>query len=183
MAKLSPRLDGAALHLPDHELRGLKGVWIGSASWEGAWHVSHTQLASVARDSVESSGGTVADIFFSYAREDSHTAEALANELSSRGWTVWWIGPFSLEQPNREEIARQGALHPALSCCGPRIPSSPHLSWTKRTKEGTAEFLFRQYSGGVSPPFGFRQDQDADPSATGLESMTPRNCRSCAGGF
>jgi TolB-like protein len=32
----------------------------------------------------------VADVFISYAREDAQAAQALADVLSARGWTVWW---------------------------------------------------------------------------------------------
>jgi hypothetical protein len=32
----------------------------------------------------------MADIFLSYAREDRERASALASELESRGWSVWW---------------------------------------------------------------------------------------------
>jgi hypothetical protein len=33
---------------------------------------------------------TGADVFISYARENRSQADALARELSGRGWTVWW---------------------------------------------------------------------------------------------
>lgn len=33
---------------------------------------------------------TGADVFISYARENRSQADALARELSRRGWTVWW---------------------------------------------------------------------------------------------
>lgn len=35
-------------------------------------------------------GWKVADVFFSYAREDSARARAIAEMLTRCGWTAWW---------------------------------------------------------------------------------------------
>ena len=35
-------------------------------------------------------GGTMSDIFISYAREDRPRVERLAAALEQHGWVVWW---------------------------------------------------------------------------------------------
>ena len=62
----------------------------------------------------EGEGGTVGDIFISYAREDAVRAQALADAFVSLGWSVWWDDSIRVGAPFDQVIDQQLDLAPCV---------------------------------------------------------------------
>lgn len=113
----------------------------------------------------------MADVFLSYAREDRTRAADVAAALTRRGWTVWWDRQLLPGDTFEQAIARQLA---DARCVVVLWSSTSVTSDWVRDEAGearNARKLVPALIDEVSPPFGFRQYQNANLAAwTGNDS-------------
>ncbi len=104
----------------------------------------------------------MADIFLSYVREDRDRAADLADALSGLGWTVWWDRRIVPGRSYEDVIAEQLATARCVIVLWSRL--SVKSDWV-RDEAGDAKgrgTLVPTLIDDVTPPFGFRQYQNAN---------------------
>jgi len=104
----------------------------------------------------------MADIFLSYAREDSEIAKRLSERLESIGWSVWWDREIPAGQTWRDVIEQSLATMGCMVVLWSK--ESIHSDWVKEeAEEGQAQRkLVPALIDNVKPPMGFRAIQAAD---------------------
>jgi len=104
----------------------------------------------------------MADIFLSYAREDSELAKRLSERLESLGWSVWWDREIPAGQTWRDVIEQSLATMGCMVVLWSK--QSIHSDWVKEeAEEGQAQRkLVPALIDNVKPPMGFRAIQAAD---------------------
>lgn len=104
----------------------------------------------------------MADLFFSYAREDAHRVQQLAEALADRGWSVWWdrsITPGStFDEVIEDELDKARCVVVLWS------HASISSTWVKEEAEEGLQrgILTPVLVEDVRPPLGFRRVQAAD---------------------
>jgi hypothetical protein len=99
----------------------------------------------------------MADIFLSYAREDTKKAEMLANALESQGWTIFWDRTSLLAGQDFEAVIEQ-AIKQAGCMIVAWSEASKQSDWVRgeagigRERNILVPILFEQ----VEPPIAFR---------------------------
>ena len=107
----------------------------------------------------------MADVFISYSREDREWVEALANQLQSEGYTVWWDWDLLVGKRYRETIDNE-----LKSCKATIVVWSQHSVQSDFVRDEAEEAQQRNVlvpilKESVRPPAGFRQIQTADLSS------------------
>jgi hypothetical protein len=104
---------------------------------------------------------SIPDIFLSYARENTEQAEALADALSQRGWSVWWDRSI-IPGANFDQVIKE-ALDASKCIIALWSESSVESDWVKdeagvgRDRDVLIPVLIED----VEIPLGFRQIQAA----------------------
>ena len=114
-----------------------------------------------------------ADIFLSYVREDRDRAANLADALSGLGWTVWWDRRIVPGRSYEDVIAEQLATARCVIVLWSRL--SVKSDWV-RDEAGEAKgrgTLVPTLIDDVTPPFGFRQYQNANLTRWHRETADP----------
>ena len=104
----------------------------------------------------------MADIFLSYARENSEIAERLSERLENRGWSVWWDREIPAGQTWRDMIEQSLASMRCMVVLWSK--ESIDSDWVKEeAEEGKAQRkLVPALIDEVKPPMGFRAIQTAN---------------------
>lgn len=120
----------------------------------------------------------MADLFISYASEDRQRAQAVANLLADRGWTVWWDRKILAGQAYDQVIEYE--LESARCVIVLWSASSVASEWVKSEAAVAAErgVLVPALIENVKPPLEFRRKQIADligwtgdPAHPGLQAL------------
>ena len=132
---------------------------------------------------VSPAGGSMADIFISYAREDRTRVQPLAAALSAHGWTVWWDRQIQAGKSFDQVIAE--ALAGARCVLAVWSRHSVTSDWVREeADEGRRRgILIPLVIDDVRPPLGFGRiqtielkqwdgDQSSDAFRTLLSDIT-----------
>ena len=104
----------------------------------------------------------MADIFISYAREDSATAERLAHALEEHGWSVFWDRRIPAGRNFDTFILEQIRAAACMVVLWSRAPCESEWVF-EEAKEGRQRgILVPARIDNVDPPFGFSRIQCAD---------------------
>jgi len=107
----------------------------------------------------------MADIFISYASEDSETAEMLAKALMSVGWQVWWDREnLAAGSDFEKDIGDALAEARCVIVLWSRSSVVSHWVRDEATEAQERETLVPIRIGDVHPPFGFRSIQTGNLS-------------------
>jgi TIR domain len=104
----------------------------------------------------------MADIFISYAREDTETATRLAIELEARGWSVFWDRRIPAGQRFAEFISEQLAGAGCVIALWSRAANASDWVQEEAEEARKRSVLVPAFIERVDPPWGFRRIQAAD---------------------
>lgn len=122
----------------------------------------------------------MADIFISYAREDTARVERLAGALEGAGYSVWWDRQVHSGVSFAREIERE--LHAARAVIVGWSAQANESDWVKDEAAHARDHgkLFPICFDAVEAPLGFRQLQRIDFCVVGRKERFSRIHRSSA---
>ena len=104
----------------------------------------------------------MADIFISYAREDTEAATRLAMELEARGWSIFWDRRIPAGQRFAEFISAQLADARCVIALWSRAANASDWVQEEAEEARKRSVLVPAFIERVDPPWGFRRIQSAD---------------------
>jgi hypothetical protein len=104
----------------------------------------------------------MADIFISYAREDTEAATRLASELEARGWSVFWDHRIPAGRRFAEFLSEQLAGARCVIALWSRAANASDWVQEEAEEARKRSVLVPAFIERVDPPWGFRRIQAAD---------------------
>lgn len=104
----------------------------------------------------------MADIFISYAREDTEAARRLAGQLETHGWSVFWDRRIPAGQRFAEFISEQLGTARCVITLWSRAANASDWVQEEADEAKKRDILVPAFIEAVEPPLGFRRIQAAD---------------------
>lgn len=112
-------------------------------------------------------GGSLADIFLSYAHSDKPKVHRLANQLEAAGFTVWWDPDLAGGARFHKAIEAELRASKAVIVCWSKAAVESHWVIDEASIGRDEQRLVPVSLDGSEPPLGFRQFQVVDFSPRG----------------